>query len=182
LKDYFQSYFSLARNRDAVVADLRSVSNDTTHWDINFTRLVHDWGWTSSPLSSMFCIPLDWVGRVMIDYVGCPKKDLLRSNIFYKVLLPNIDSPFRWKSIWGTKAPLRLAFFTWTASLEKVLTLDNLRKHHIIVKDWCCMCKKSGETSNYPLHCDVGRELSNMVFFQMFGVEWVIMPRRWLIF
>jgi hypothetical protein len=30
--------------------------------------------WTSSPLSSMFCIPLEWVGRVMIDYVGRPQK------------------------------------------------------------------------------------------------------------
>ena len=53
---------------------------------------------------------------------------------------------------------------------------------HIIVIDWCCMCKKSGETPNYLIHCDAARELSNMVFFQMFGVEWVIMPRRWLIF
>jgi hypothetical protein len=23
--------------------------------------------------------------------------------------------------------------------------MDNLRKHHIIVIDWCCMCKKSGK-------------------------------------
>jgi hypothetical protein len=43
LKDSFPELFCLARNRDAMVADLRSVSNDTTHWDINFTRLVHDW-------------------------------------------------------------------------------------------------------------------------------------------
>jgi hypothetical protein len=26
-----------------MVADLRSVDNDTVHWDINFTSLVHDW-------------------------------------------------------------------------------------------------------------------------------------------
>ena len=37
--------------------------------------------WISSPLSSMFCIPIGWVGKVMIDHVGCPRKeDLLKSN------------------------------------------------------------------------------------------------------
>jgi hypothetical protein len=46
---------------------------------------------------------------------------------FYKVLIPNVDSPFPWKSIWKTKVPLRLTFFAWIASLEKILTLDILR-------------------------------------------------------
>jgi hypothetical protein len=31
----------------------------------------------------------------------------------------------------------------WMAAFEKILTLDNLRKRHVIVVDWCCMCKKS---------------------------------------
>jgi hypothetical protein len=39
--------------------------------------------WTLSSLSSMFCIPLGWVGREMIGFVGCPKQeDLLWSNPF----------------------------------------------------------------------------------------------------
>jgi hypothetical protein len=38
--------------------------------------------WTPSPLSTMFCIPLEWFRRVMIAYVGCPQKDLLMSKIF----------------------------------------------------------------------------------------------------
>jgi hypothetical protein len=38
--------------------------------------------WTLSPLSSMFCILLGWVGELMINYVGCPRKeDLLRLNL-----------------------------------------------------------------------------------------------------
>lgn len=43
MKDSFLELFCLARNRDAMVANLRSVSNDTVPWDINFTRLLHDW-------------------------------------------------------------------------------------------------------------------------------------------
>jgi hypothetical protein len=43
LNESFPELFFLERNRDAMVDNLRSVSNDTVHWDINFTRLVHDW-------------------------------------------------------------------------------------------------------------------------------------------
>jgi hypothetical protein len=123
--------------------------------------------WTLSPLSSMFCIPLEWVGRVHFEVKS-----------FYKALHPNIDSPFPWKSIWRIKIPLRLVFLTWTASLGKmvfltwtaslgkILTLDNLCKCHIIVIDWCCMCKKSGKTSDHlRFHCDVLRELWIIIFF-----------------
>jgi hypothetical protein len=35
--------------------------------------------------------------------------------------------------------PLRVAFFTWTATLRKILTMKNLKKWHIIVIDKCCM-------------------------------------------
>jgi hypothetical protein len=43
LTDSFQELFCLAGNRNATVADLGNISNGTAHWDINFTRLVHDW-------------------------------------------------------------------------------------------------------------------------------------------
>jgi hypothetical protein len=68
---------------------------------------------------------------------------------FYKVLLPNVDSLVSWKSIWRTKAPLKWAFFIWTAYVGKILTLDNLCKRHIIMIEWCCTCKKSGKTLNH---------------------------------
>lgn len=50
-----------------------------------------------------------------------------------------------------------VAFFTWTASLGKVFTLDNLCKNHIIVMDLCCACKKSGKTPDHLIHCDIMR-------------------------
>jgi hypothetical protein len=59
-------------------------SNDTAHWGINFTRLCMNGRWTPSSHSSMFCTPLEWVGRVMIGMLNAlKKKDLLRST-FYK--------------------------------------------------------------------------------------------------
>jgi hypothetical protein len=64
----------------------------------------------------------------------------------------------------------------WTATLGKILTLDNLRKMNIIVMEWCYMCKTCDEFINHLfLHCMVATELWNTIL-QLFGVVWV-MPR-----
>jgi hypothetical protein len=54
---------------------------------------------------------------------------------FYQVLSTPVQSTFPWNSIWKVKVPLRVAFFVWTATLGKILTLDNLRKRNIIVME-----------------------------------------------
>jgi hypothetical protein len=65
----------------------------------------------------------------------------------------------------------------WTASLGKILTLDNLRKRGLIVVEWCYMCKRSGESINHLLlHCEVARTLWS-VLFSLFGVKWVMNER-----
>jgi hypothetical protein len=43
----------------------------------------------------------------------------------------------------GVKVPLRVTFFAWSATLGKILTMDNLRKQYVIVVNWCCMCKSA---------------------------------------
>jgi len=102
-------------------------------------------------------------------------------NILYlqkkkKVLSSPIQSSFPWKSIWKVKVLPRMSFFVWTATLRKILTLDNLRKRNIIVMEWCYMCKISGESIDHLfLHYMVAIELWRTIM-QMFGVEWV-MPR-----
>jgi hypothetical protein len=81
-----------------------------------------------------------------------------------------------WKNIWRVKAPTRVAFFVWSAALGKILTHDNLRKRNVMVIEWCCLCKKSGEFIDHLLlHCEVVRDLWSYVLI-LFGVEWV-MPR-----
>jgi DNA-directed RNA polymerase specialized sigma24 family protein len=44
------------------------------------------------------------------------------------------------------EVPMGVAFFAWLATIEKILTIDNLRKRkrHVLVVDWCCMCKRNG--------------------------------------
>jgi len=63
----------------------------------------------------------------------------------------------------------------WTVALGKILTHDNLRRRHIVVVEWCCMCKKNGESIDHLLlHCDVARGVWSY-FYSLFRVEWVML-------
>lgn len=88
--------------------------------------------------------------------------------------IPHDRAPFPWRNIWRSKVHLRVAFFTWSAVLGKILTLNNLRKQNLIMVDWCCMCKTSGETIDHILlHCEVARALWNTAF-GLCGLEWIM--------
>ena len=56
---------------------------------------------------------------------------------------------FSWKLVWHSKIPPRVAFFSWTVALGKILTLENLWYKGVAVVDWCCMCEKRGESMNH---------------------------------
>jgi hypothetical protein len=57
------------------------------------------------------------------------------------------------------------------SSFRENFDLDNLRKRNIVVVEWCCMCKKSGESIDHlSLHCEVARELWSYIL-KLFGVE-----------
>jgi hypothetical protein len=72
----------------------------------------------------------------------------------------------------GIRVPLRVTFFTWSATSGKLLAMDNLRKRHIIVVDWCCMCKKSGELVDHLLlNCQIATALWNVIF-NCVGLAW----------
>jgi hypothetical protein len=55
--------------------------------------------------------------------------------------------------VFGEIRLLREVFLVWTAPLEKILTMDILRKLHVIVVDWCCMCKSGEVIDHILLHC-----------------------------
>ena len=70
---------------------------------------------------------------------------------YYLSLSFTPDTLFPWKPMWRSKIPPRITFFSWTAALGKIFTLENLWYKGVVVVDWCYMCKKSGESVNHLL-------------------------------
>jgi hypothetical protein len=61
--------------------------------------------------------------------------------------------------------------------LGRILTKDDMRKWHIIVLDWCWMCKMSGESISHLLpYCEIDSALWNSIF-SLFGLHWVMLRR-----
>ncbi|KAF5480926.1 hypothetical protein F2P56_001629 [Juglans regia] len=105
------------------------------------------------------------------------KKGIFSVRSFYQKITNPGKPMYPWKSIWQTKAPTKAAFFVWTASLDKILTTDNLRKRRVIVLDWCYMCKKYGESVDHLLlHCEMAKGMWDDIFSRV-GLSWV-MPCR----
>jgi hypothetical protein len=178
LKEAFPSLYRLACVKDATVADSVLFRGEDAHWEVNFTRTVQDWeiGTISSFLELLYSTTI----KTNEEDKMCWRPSLTKGfhvKSYYKVLSSHGGDLFPWKSIWKVKAPPRVAFFSWTAALGKILTVDNLRQRGLILVSWCCLCKADGETVDHLLlHCAYAKELWDMIFV-WFGISWV-MPRR----
>ena len=148
------------------------------HWEVNFNWVVQDWEIESVPsfLEFLYSVPIRRHEEDSVSWQPSPSKGF-QVKLYYKELSSHGAGSFPWKSIWKTKAPLRVAFFLWSAALGRILTADNLRCRGIILVSWCYMCKADGESVDHLLlHCSYAKELWDMIFV-FFGIHWV-MPRH----
>jgi hypothetical protein len=144
-------------------------------WDFDFIRYVQDWEIddVASFLEVLSSSSVKGIGEDRMCWRGS-SKDGFRVRHYYKNLLPSAGIVVPWKRIWKTNAPPLVAFFVWVAALGRILTIDNLRRRHVMVLDWCCMCKENGESiSHLLLHCPVARELWSFMC-SIFGLRWVM--------
>ena len=91
-------------------------------------------------------------------------------NRYHRSLIYMADMSFLLRSIWTPK----VAFFTWTAALSKILMIDNLRRRSLVAIDCCYMCKCRGEiVDNLLFHRPIAIELWSMEF-GLFGIYWIM--------
>uniref|UniRef100_A0A2N9FMM0 Reverse transcriptase domain-containing protein n=1 Tax=Fagus sylvatica TaxID=28930 RepID=A0A2N9FMM0_FAGSY len=136
LKDAFPELFVISQDTEVLVADLMSFPNGLLHWDFHFVRNVKDWELESltSFMDLLYSCHMERVGEDRLGWRSRPSKGFTVKN-FYHCLCPSPSASFPWKFIWKAKVPPRIAFFSWTAALGKLLTIDNLRKRNLIIID-----------------------------------------------
>ena len=111
-----------------------SFANERVTWDIQFRRLVNDQ--ESLSLDSFLVLIYSTKVRGVDADKLCWKPACSRGfkvSGYYHSLSPYTVIPFPWKMVWQSKVPPRVAFFSWTAALGKILTIDNLQKRHFVV-------------------------------------------------
>jgi hypothetical protein len=112
LKEAFSVLYGFARKKDALVVDHMDYSSSSLQWDVSFVRAAHDW--ELDTVASFFTVLYSFRGRRKEEdklwwIPSCKGKFDVRN--FYKVLARNDARPFPWKSIWRTKAHVKVAFF-----------------------------------------------------------------------
>ena len=154
------------------------LSSGTIQWNISFIWLIHDW--EVDTLASFYSLLYSFRSRREREdklWWTPSHKGIFDIRSFYKTIAFKDNPSFPQKSIWRTKAPSKVAFFVWSASLGKILTLDNLRRRQIIMVNRCCLCKLDGESVDHLLlHCVVARSLWNTILSR-FGLSRV-MPNK----
>jgi hypothetical protein len=177
LLEVYPGLYSLASNKEASIADNFDSVSGSSQWNISFVRSLNDW--EMDDLASLYNLLYSYNLGGGVDKIWWVpnRKGKFEVKSFYFILNSSVSFPFPWKSIWRTKAPPRVAFFVWSATFGKILTLDNLRKRNIVLVNRCGMCKKKKEESidHLLLHCESAQFLWN-AFFSCFGLAWV-MPR-----
>ena len=61
---------------------------------------------------------------------------------FYNALLGADVRMVDWRQFWDSYVPQRILVFSWLTSLQKILTLDHLRRKNCIVVNGCRLCCK----------------------------------------
>jgi hypothetical protein len=167
------------------MSDNMQILNEEVHWNVHFFREAQDWEVevVMNFYGKLYESQCHVGGGGGVDWIcwSPSKRKLFEVSSFFGVLSLSSDryevgcSSFPWKGILKVKVLRRVSFFVWMASLGKILTLDNLCKRGLIVVDWCCMCKRSGESINHLLlHCEVACTLWS-AFFSFWcevGNEW----------
>jgi hypothetical protein len=144
LKVAFPALFGIACVKYATVADNLEFLGNSSQWNVSFIREAHDWE-VDVFVSFFQVLHSVKVSRGSEDKLWwVSKKCLFKVKSFFYSLACSGSSRFPWKSVWRTKAQSRAAFFVWSATLGKILTLDNLRKRYVIVINRCYMSKKIG--------------------------------------
>jgi hypothetical protein len=152
----FSSSIGIAFAKDASVENNLEYLGSSNQWNVNFAREAHDW--KVDVFASFFRVLHSIIvrrgGEDKLWWVPF-KKCLFKVKSFFHSSARSIGTCFPWKCV-ADPSSFKGSLFLWSANLGKILTLDNLRKRHVIMINRYCMCKKTEDSMDHLLlHCSI---------------------------
>ncbi|XP_028127279.1 uncharacterized protein LOC114323799 [Camellia sinensis] len=167
-------------DRGVLVSAMRVEEGQLRVWNVQLRRDVQDWELDQlvDLLGFLYDLHLGQADNDALVW-DCPRaKGIFTVSSFYGALVEDKcvfhgTLVYLWKSVWVPGTPSKVAFFVWTASLGRILTIDNLiRRGHILV-NWCCLCGQVAESIDHLfIHCSVSSRLW-MLVVAIFAMVWV---------
>ena len=144
-------------------------------WNSHFSRHFNDW--ELEEVEGLFrkLHPLV-VRREVKDVLSWKESrdDIFSVRSLYHFFTRAYSDPFAWGLIWRSWAPMRVSFFAWETSWNRILTIDQLKKREWNMPNRCYLCKEKEEISDHLiLFCKRTTMLWSLIF-SLFGVQWVL--------
>ena len=136
LRETFPELYNINCNKESSIADVMHFPNQKLHWDLLFSRAPQDWEMEHFYifLDLINSMPLNSEGQDKLCWKPAGNKNFKVSE-YYLSLSSTPDISFPWKPVWRSKVSPRVASFSWTATLGKILTIDNLWCKGVAVVD-----------------------------------------------
>ena len=173
LANRFEDLYRISLNTNCSIAEMLVPHVGSTHygWDLRFYRNLHDRELDSYALLTVFLDTVHLHEHLADTRVWLPDNSGGFSSKSAFVALQQEDGfqDFRfYKFIWKSCIPIRVKFFAWSLSLEKINTNDVLqhkRPFHCLFPNRCVMCKHDAESiSHLFIRCGYARSLWAKVF------------------
>lgn len=182
LSNVFPRVFRIFVYKDAFVADVLSPSSNGLNWNLPLSRDLFEWRvvlW-SNLFSSLNGV---YISNVIPDkrVWTLEFSDQFSSKSFLISFL-NVSSHsylFPFKRIWSPLIPPRVKEFVWTASLERMNTLDMVQRRPSMTlsPNWCVLCNANRKSANHIfIHCAYAKNIWNY-FMERLHRSWV-MPKK----
>jgi hypothetical protein len=117
LRDVFPTIYQIVLHKQATVSEYLSWHNEDMVWSVNLQRPLQDWE-LGDYTDLMAFLYKQKVKRTEEDQLrwDCTTSGLFEVQSYYRMLNSNSITNFPWKSIWQSRVPHKVAFFTWLAA------------------------------------------------------------------
>ena len=129
LKEAFPKFYCISKARESSIAEVMCFFVGRIHWNAQFCRPVHDWEFESlaSFMDMIYSREVRDNGSDKICWKPAKFRGFEVRGYYHSLSTSSVKS-FSRKMVWQAKVPLRVAFFSWSAALGKILSIDNPRK------------------------------------------------------